>query len=156
MASEAVTLRLARSTDARDMARMCRDYVEAGLAPRYTAPRMERLIRDRDTIALVADDGRGVQGFALMHFGEEKAHLVLLCVRPEQRRAGIGRCLLEWLLASARVAGIASVHLELRADNAQAYLFYKRLGFSETVQIPGYYEGHIAARRMLRLLRGPA
>ena len=50
------------------------------------------------------------------------------------------------------MAGIASIRLELRADNAAALPFYRRLGFIETQLVPGYCEGPVAARRMTLLL----
>ena len=50
------------------------------------------------------------------------------------------------------MAGIASIRLKLRTDNAAALSFYRRLGFTETQLVPGYYEGHIAARRVTLLL----
>ena len=78
---------------------------------------------------------------------------MLLAVQPLQRRLGIGRRLVEWLLESALTAGMASVHLELRADNAAGRRFYRALGFSETILIPRYYEGREAAMRMIRVLR---
>lgn len=151
-------LRLARDADAGTIARMARELVEAGLTPRYSTARIARHIADRDTVTLVAEaaDGRGgLQGFALMAFGEERAHLVLLAVRPDSRRRGIARGLLQWLLDSAGTAGMESVTLELRADNAPALAFYRALGFEPTLLLPGYYEGEVDARRMVRILRTP-
>jgi [ribosomal protein S18]-alanine N-acetyltransferase len=134
------------------MAEMSRELIEAGLRWRYTPLRMAALIGEAETTALVAFDGLQVQGFAVMKFGDVDAHLALLCVQPAQRRRGIGRRLNEWLVESARVAGIVSIGLELRADNAEALSFYCRLGFTQTQWVPGYYDGRIAARRMtLRL-----
>lgn len=153
MAQHAVTLRLARRSDAAAMAELSRRHIEEGLTPRYTPGRIARLIADPETIALVADDAAGVQGFAVMAFGDERAHLLLLCVQPRQRRQGVARRLVDWLLASAQVAGMASVHLELRADNEGARAFYRSLGFADTLRVPGYYEGRVDAQRMVRLLR---
>jgi ribosomal protein S18 acetylase RimI-like enzyme len=149
-------LRPALAQEARSMAEMSRTQIEAGLAWRYTPRRMAALIAAADTVALVAHDRAGLRGFAVMQFGDEHAHLVLLCVQPAQRRNGIGRRLSEWLFESARVAGIASIQLELRADNAGALAFYRRLGFSATQEVAGYYDGAIAARRMHLQLRAPA
>ena len=149
----ATTLRLARPSDARVMAEMSRDLIESGLEWRYTPRRMAALIDDAESSALVAGDASGIQGFAIMQFGDERAHLSLLCVRPGQRRLGIARCLHHWLVDSARVAGSASIQLELRADNAVALLFYQRLGFTERQTVPNYYGGHLAARRMVLQLR---
>jgi [ribosomal protein S18]-alanine N-acetyltransferase len=138
------------------MAEMSRELIEAGLGWRYTPPRMAALIGDPETVALVACDGTRIQGFAVMHFGDMHAHLALLCVQPTQQQRGIGRRLHEWLIESARVAGIASIRLELRADNAAALSFYRRLGFTETQLVPGYYDGQVAARRMTLLLHAVA
>ena len=145
-------LRPALAHEARAMAEMSRTLIEAGLSWRYTPPRMAALIRDRETVALVAHDGSRVQGFAVMQFGDVHAHLVLLCVQPLQRHRGIGRRLTEWLVESAQVAGIESIRLELRADNAAALAFYRRLGFAESQLVPDYYDGQIPARRMSLLL----
>jgi [ribosomal protein S18]-alanine N-acetyltransferase len=151
-----LSLRPAHAGEARVLAEMSRELVEAGLGWRYTPSRMAALMRDPDIVVLVACDAAQVAGFAAMQFGDEHAHLVLLCVAPAQQRCGIGRRLTEWLVGSARVAGIASIRLELRADNAAALAFYRHLGFTETQHLPGYYGGRIAARRMERTLRPQA
>ena len=130
------------------MAEMSRELIEAGLGWRYTPPRMVALIQDPETVALVACDGLRIHGFAVMQFGDVLAHLALLCVQPTQRQRGIGRRLIGWLVESARVAGISSIHLELRADNAAALAFYRRIGFTQTQRVPGYYDGQVAALRM--------
>lgn len=156
MGSDTITLRLARKVDAAAIAAMSRVYIEAGLEWRYSADRVAHLIQDRDTASLVAFDAQGrVHGFAIMHFGDVRAHLVLLCVRPTYRRRGIGRRLIEWLLTSARVAGIESLHLELRVDNDDARAFYGKLGFIDAAVMPGYYDARVPAQRMVLMLRTP-
>ena len=171
MTPRAITIRLAEPRDAQAIATMSRDFIEAGLGWKYDAARVMRAIRDRETLAVVACEGSkppaaGTKpaasdtiGFAIMEFGEERAHLVLLAVRPTHRRSGIGKRMLEWLLDSARCAGIASIHLELRAGNEAARRFYRAMAFYETVLVPGYYrsgEGRKeGALRMLRVLRVP-
>jgi len=152
----AVTLRPARAQEAHALAELSRDLIEVGLGWRYTPPRMAALIGDPETVALVACNASRIQGFAIMQFGDEHAHLTLLCVRPAHQRRGIGRRLNNWLVESARVAGILSIQVELRAENAGALAFYRRLGFAETVLLPGYYSGQFAARRMVQLLRQDA
>ena len=166
MTQRAITIRLAEPRDAQAIAMMSRDFIESGLGWKYDAPRVMRAIRDRETVALVACDAKSapgarpaINGFAIMEFGDERAHLVLLAVRPSHRRSGIGHKMMEWLLESARCAGIASIHLELRASNDAARRFYRAMGFYETVLVPGYYrsgEGRKeGALRMLRVLRVP-
>src|SRR3977135_4324888 len=113
MTPRAITIRLADPRDAQAIALMSRDFIEAGLGWKYDAARGLRAIRDRDTLAAVACEsgknaaGRGaVSGFAIMEFGDERAHLVLLAVRPSHRRMGIGPPLLVLLLGSARRRGV--------------------------------------------------
>ncbi len=169
MTPRAITIRLAEPRDAQAVAMMSRDFVESGLGWKYDAARVLRAIRDRETLAVVACESgksaasgtsRGaLTGFAIMEFGDERAHVVLLAVRPSHRRLGIGQRMLEWLLESARIAGMASIHLELRAGNDAARRFYRAMGFYETVLVPGYYRGgegrKEGALRMLRVLRVP-
>jgi len=146
-------LRPARAPEARPLAEMSRQLIETGLGWRYTPARMAVLIEHRETVVLIAHEAAHIQGFAVMRFGDEHAHLLLLCVQPALRQRGIGRRLVAWLLESAQVAGIESVALELRADNAAALTFYGRLGFSETQLVPAYYDRRIPARRMALRLR---
>ena len=155
MKQAATAIRLATPRDAQAIAEMSREHIETGLGWRYDPAKVQRALRSRDTTVLAACERAALIGFAIMDFGEERAHLVLLAVQPLHRRRGVGRALVDWLIDSARTAGIASVHLELRADNEAARRFYRRLGFSETVLIPRYYDGREAAMRMIRVLRAP-
>ena len=153
MNEKAITIRIADAGDARQIALMSRDLVETGLGWKYDPARILRALRSRDTLTVAACERGGIVGFAIMEFGDERAHLVLLAVRPLHRRLGIGRRMLEWLVESALTAGIASIHLELRAGNEAARGFYRAMGFSETMLVPGYYQGRESALRMLRVLR---
>ena len=78
------------------------------------------------------------------------AHLDLLAVAPQYRRAGVGRQLLEWLEKCAVVAGVFSITLEVRAANEGARAFYQRMGYRALVELPGYYQGVEPALRMGR------
>ena len=155
MAAVDVHIGLARLCDAVTIAGLSRDLIEAGLGWEYRPERIARLMLSPDTVTVVASERGRCIGFALMTFGPERAHLVLLAVRPSHRRLGIATRLLDWLLRSARTAGIASVHLELIDDNAAARAFYRSIGFSETIRLPGYYRGRKAAVRMVVVLRAP-
>ena len=143
----------ARLADAEAIALLSRDAIEHGLGWEYRAERIARYVREPDTVALVARERAGFAGFAIMQFGDERSHLVLMAVPPAYRRRGIGRRLLGWLVESAQVAGIMSIHVELRAQNRAAHAFYRAAGFAESLRIPGYYRGRETAVRMLRLLR---
>lgn len=153
--SHGLVLELARSSDASAISRMSRDQIETGLGWSWTPERVLRQIRDRETNVLVARDGSRVVAFAIMHFGDSEGHLALLAVTPRYRRHGLGRQLIKWLEASARTAGLARMHLEVRASNRTAHAFYHALGFTETARIAGYYRGVESALRMTLELRVP-
>ena len=155
MAAVDIELALAQPDDASELARLSRDLVEIGLDWTYRPDRIRALIRNADIVTLIARDGHQVAGFAIMEFGVERAHLVLLAVRPSHQRDGIARRLIVWLVESAAVAGMASIHVELRTSNTAAFAFYRAMGFAPTLRLEGYYQRRESAVRMLRLLRSP-
>jgi ribosomal-protein-alanine N-acetyltransferase len=155
MPEQPIELGLARQGEAAVLAGMSRDLIETGLGWTYRPPRMSILISDPAATALVARESGRPVGFAIMRFGDERAHLVLLAVDPARRRLGTATRMLHWLVESAAVAGIASIHVELRAGNTAARDLYESAGFAETFRVPGYYRGTEAAVRMIRLLRAP-
>ena len=142
---QTVELKLARLADARQIARMSRDLVEAGLPWSWTPERVATHIRSPDSNVLTAWAGGQLAGFALMQYLADYAHLNLLAVAPACRRMGIGRQLVEWLEETARVGGLVCVNLEVRAGNETARAFYRELGYRETGSITGYYGGREAA-----------
>ena len=91
MADRDPAIEFARIADAPALAAMSRDLVETGLGWEYRPERLARMIADANTVAVVARDARRPVGFAVMTFGDERAHLVLLAVRPSHQRQGIAR-----------------------------------------------------------------
>ena len=155
MDSRNIVIDFAAPADAQVLSTMARDWVEAGLGWSYRAERVLRLIESPNHTAVVARDGSRIAGFAIMEFGDERAHLVLLAVRPSHRRRGIARRLAAWLIDSAITAGASSVHVEVRESNPPAHALYRQLAFEESLRIEGYYQGRETAVRMIRILRAP-
>jgi len=151
--SATCSIRLAIGADAQPIAEMARDLIETGLGWSWTRDRVLRSCRHPDTNAIVAvRDGARV-GFAIMKYGEEDAHLLLLAVQPVEARRGVGRGLVGWLEQSARIAGIGRITLEARVRNTAARSFYLRLGYRAKEVLPGYYGGREASVRMVKDLR---
>jgi ribosomal-protein-alanine N-acetyltransferase len=148
--SELTYLGLARSADAREIAEMSRDLIEQGLTWSWTPARVQHFICGSESSVVVARRESRIAAFAIMHFGDEVAHLNLLAVSPEHRRQGLGRKLIEWLTASAIEAGVFRINLELRTHNDAARQFYERLGFEQLGVVQGYYQGREPALRMSR------
>jgi len=158
---ELSTLRLAKPADAREIAEMSRDLIEQGLTWSWTPARVQHFITGSDSSVVVARRearspgvGSSIAAFAIMHFGDDVAHLNLLAVAPRYRRQGLGRQLMDWLSLTAMEAGVFKINLELRTQNGEARAFYESLGFNEVGVVKGYYQGREAALRMsLRLAK---
>jgi len=75
-----------------------------------------------------------------------ECEILNLAVSPQFRRAGIGRLLVESLLAS--FAG--PVFLEVRTSNRAAADLYKSLGFEEVNRRPNYYDSPLEAAIVMK------
>ena len=147
------SLQLARTVEARHLALMSRELVEAGLRPAWSPSRITWHIRNPDSVVLTAHHNDSAVGFAIMRYGDDVAHLNLLAVEPEHRRQGVARRLMEWLEDTALTAGTFIIGLELRATNQAAFAFYSALGYRELGRVAGYYQGIEHAIRMARDVR---
>jgi ribosomal-protein-alanine N-acetyltransferase len=152
MARNMSLIRLAQTQDAAAIAQLSRDTIETGLVWSWRAQRVAASIRDPRMLCIVAGM-RPIRGFCITQFGEELAHLSLLAVDPSHRRRGLGARLVNWMLKAARVAGIAAIHVEMRANNIEASAFYRSLGFETAGLVHGYYQGLESAQRMVLRLR---
>lgn len=146
------TVRLAILADARTIAEMSRDFIEHGLGWSWSQSRVAHSIQDKATNVAVIHQRGCLYGFGIMHYGEDTAHLALLCVQPSQRRRGLGALLTSWLEKSALTAGIGTIRVEARADNPKAIAFYRKQGYDDTGRVPGYYRGAIDAVRFEKRL----
>ena len=99
-------------------------------------------------------DGR-VAGYAgLAVSGPDESWVQNIAVRRDAQRRGIGRLLLEALLAEAARRGAASVLLEVRADNDPARCLYAACGFERIAVRRRYYQpGDVDALVLRRRLR---
>lgn len=145
-------LRAAHRSEAQAIASMSRLHVEHGLRWRWTPAKIRQHIQDDETMVLIASVDGVLEGFAIMKFHDEEAHLFLLAVEPKLRRSGIGRALVLWLEKSCQTAGIRNIRLELRASNKSARAFYEHLGYRFVGQVAAYYDGREAAVIMARSL----
>jgi ribosomal-protein-alanine N-acetyltransferase len=110
------------------------------------------------SISILAEDdaAKTILGFVIAQSFLEKGgrvgHFITIDVEPGRRRTGLGRMLMDAMLERLKSAGIATVRLEVAADNAGAQAFYLGLGFARTGRIPGFYMGTLDAFSMEKLL----
>ena len=88
---------------------------------------------------VIASEG-AVVGFALSRVIADECELMLLAVMPQVQQRGIGRALLDAVIANARIANADNVFLEVRDANPAIEL-YTAKGFIEVGRRRGYYRG---------------
>ena len=91
-------------------------------------------------------------GYGIMSTGSGEAHILNLCVREVDRCRGVGRTLLEYLLARAGAGGSSEAYLEVRPSNTPAIRLYQTLGFEPIGIRRGYYQA-VGGREDAAVLR---
>jgi ribosomal-protein-alanine N-acetyltransferase len=103
---------------------------------------------------LVAAEPAGpIDGYAglLAPQGASQADIQTIAVASTARRRGLGRVLVQTLLAEARRRGAREVFLEVRADNPGAQRLYESLGFEQIAVRPRYYQPDDVDALVMRL-----
>ena len=86
---------------------------------------------------LLAVDATVVGGCACMRtIAPAVAELKRMYVRPAQRRRGIGRALVEALIAECMAAGYTSLRLDSARFMQEAHTLYRSIGFQEIAEYP--------------------
>ena len=78
-------------------------------------------------------------GYIVARMGANELHINNVAVREPYRRLGIGRALLDRVLAEGKRSQVSSAFLELRAGNAAALALYEDCGFRVTARRSKYY-----------------
>ena len=88
---------------------------------------------------LVAEEEGRVTGYVGSQSVPPEADVMNLAVAPDCRKKGIGRALMEALIAQLRSQGMAALFLEVRVGNLPARSLYQSLGFVEVGRRQKYY-----------------
>ena len=89
------------------------------------------------TIACESKSSQAI-GFSLVRTVADESELLLIAVRPEHHRQGIGRRLLDHFMDNARDGAVTRVHLEVR-DGNPAVEMYRDAGFKPVGRRRNYY-----------------
>ena len=95
----------------------------------------DRLGRGESVVLIAIDPALGAVGFCQMYpsfCSVEAAPIVTLYdlyVRPDARRTGAGRALMQAAEAHCRASGVARMDLSTARDNARAQALYESLGW---------------------------
>ncbi len=78
-------------------------------------------------------------GYAVMSLAAGEAQILNICIDPEKQGQGLGRRLLQHLIAEAGRREADTIFLEVRTSNLAAFALYDSAGFNEIGQRRGYY-----------------
>ena len=96
-----------------------------------------------------AETERAVGVVGVRRYAEGVAELKRMYVRPEGRRAGLGKSLARGAIEFARAAGYTAIRLDSdEASMPEANRLYERLGF---VDIPRYRHNDLPCARFMEL-----
>jgi len=92
----------------------------------------------------VVEDGsqepKRIVAMAVTWLVVDELHVATIAVHPDWRGQGIGRRMMEVIMASARHENMLSATLEVRAGNITAQELYKKFGFVEVGRRRRYYK----------------
>ena len=116
----------------------------------------ELAARPRRAYVVVEDPDGSIAGYGGIDLGGEVADVMTMAVAPRAQRRGLGRRLLDELVARAEGDGAAYLMLEVRADNEAARRLYDCKGF-ETISVRRrYYQPGDVDAHVMRLALGGA
>src|SRR5690606_8252820 len=79
-------------------------------------------------------------GFVLARLAAGEAEILAIAVRNALQGAGLGRMLMDGVLRHLHAERAEALFLEVDEGNAPALALYRRLGFRQVGQRPGYYD----------------
>jgi len=100
----------------------------------------ERLLVERNVIGHRAMNGTALVGFILSRCAAGEAEILSVAVDSARQGKGLARALLDLHLRRLAGLGIRTIFLEVGQDNVPALKLYRRSGFREVGQRPGYYQ----------------
>jgi [ribosomal protein S18]-alanine N-acetyltransferase len=137
-----IALRGSDANDLSTLAMMMRVSFSDAYGEAWQADDLPAVLSTSGTAARIAFNAAAKPlGFYLWRQTLDEAELLLIAVRPEARGAGLGRRLIQDLLAQARDSGVAQMFLEVREGNDPALRLYRAAGFDPIGRRARYYRG---------------
>lgn len=132
-----------REGDVRDLDRIDRimaDAFDSRWGEAWTRNQVIGILAVPGVWLTIAELGGQSVGFALTRGVLDEAELLLLAVKPDARRKGVGAALLRSVVGDCALRGINSLHLEVR-DGNDAIKLYRNSGFTVIGERRDYYRG---------------
>ncbi len=108
-------------------------------------------ISDKNQYFLVAQDGQDIVGYSGMMMVLDEGQILNVAVNKAYRHQGIGRRLMEGLIAEGTEKGMVLFTLEVRESNEPARGLYESLGFAAVGRRNDYYSDPVEAAVLMDL-----
>jgi ribosomal-protein-alanine N-acetyltransferase len=127
----------------------------ASFAHGWDMPELARMLTDPATLGdgVFSGDDSQPCAFVLSRLAADEAEILTICVDAGQRSRGLGRMLLDRHLHNLERRGIAQLFLEVDSGNRPALALYRRFGFAQVGERPGYYARPDGSRALALIMR---
>ena len=109
----------------------------------YSRAELHYFLHHPRSDSFIAEENGRIAGFCIVDWkleaGRRIGHFITIDVAPEQRRAGLGRRLMQTGEQHLAARGSVAITLEVATGNIAAQAFYESMGYAQTGRIPGYY-----------------
>jgi ribosomal-protein-alanine N-acetyltransferase len=108
----------------------------------YVFPWTEGIFRDCLRVGYhcrILEREGAIIAYGISSIAAGESHILNLCVRPSQRRQGLGRLMLNYLMDEAQRSRVEMMLLEVRVSNVAAIRMYQQAGFNEIGLRQNYY-----------------
>jgi ribosomal protein S18 acetylase RimI-like enzyme len=106
-----------------------------GLSDADSEEGVARYLHRNPGLSFVARDGEHLVGAVLCGHDGRRGYIHHLAVGESHRRQGLGRALVERCLSALRRDGIDKCHIFVFADNRDTVAFWKRIGWTQRVEL---------------------
>jgi len=100
---------------------------------------------------LVAEEHAQIAGYVVALDAADEGEILNLAVAEGGRRRGLGRALVEAIIAALSERGVRQVYLEVRESNAAARALYAAFGFKDVGRRKAYYRRPVEDAIVLRV-----
>jgi ribosomal-protein-alanine N-acetyltransferase len=103
----------------------------------------QELTQDWSTVLVIetrGPEGWAIRGFAIFWLVHDEIHVLNVATHPDHRRRGLGRRVMDAVVAFGRDHKCRIATLEVRRSNAAALGLYQSLGFRTVGLRPNYYQ----------------
>ncbi|MCH8318540.1 MAG: GNAT family N-acetyltransferase [Bacteroidetes bacterium] len=104
---------------------------DEGVIDPVTNDELKEMVSDEGHYVICAKEGDKVVGFATNQYAWGKIHILDIVVDENKRRSGIGKKIVEHLIAHSKEKKLIETYCEVKAKNTASLKLFKSLKFKE-------------------------